>query len=150
MAEEGILACAEAGLAGFVGTDGTVEELVTAIERAMRGELLCPPRIVARLFDRVAELARDYGPADAAEPVIDAARAADRAAHQGRLSNKEIAAELRIGPATVKKMCTTSWKSSRCSAAARLPPGCGKGAGVLGGHPSRCTAAETLQPASPN
>ena len=43
MAEGGFLACAEAGLAGFVGTDGTVEELVTAIERAMRGELLCPP-----------------------------------------------------------------------------------------------------------
>src|SRR4051794_40875268 len=59
MAERGILACAEAGLAGFVGTDGTVEELVTAIERAMREELLRPPRIVARLFDRVAELARE-------------------------------------------------------------------------------------------
>ena len=97
------LACAEAGLAGFVGTDGTVEELVTAIERAMRGELLCPPRIVARLFDRVAELARDYGPADAAEPVLTRREQQIAQLIREGLSNKEIAAELRIGPATVKR-----------------------------------------------
>src|SRR3954447_18333499 len=103
MAEGGILACAEAGLAGFVGTDGTVEELVTAIERAMRGELLCPPRIVARLFDRVAELARDYGPADAAEPVLTRREQQIAQLIREGLSNKEIAAELRIGPATVKR-----------------------------------------------
>ena len=103
LAERGILACAEAGLAGFVGTDGTVEELVTAIERAMRGELHCPPSIVARLFDRVAELARGNGPADAAEPVLTRREQQIAQLIREGLSNKEIAAELRIGPATVKR-----------------------------------------------
>jgi len=103
LAERGILACAEAGLAGFVGTDGTVEELVTAIERAMRGELLCSPSIVARLFDRVAELARGSGPADTAEPVLTRREQQIAQLIREGLSNKEIAAELRIGPATVKR-----------------------------------------------
>lgn len=69
----------------------------------MRGELLCPPRIVARLFDRVAELARDYGPADAAEPVLTRREQQIAQLIREGLSNKEIAAELRIGPATVKR-----------------------------------------------
>ena len=103
LAERGILACAEAGLAGFVGTDGTVEELVTAIERAMRGELLCSPSIVARLFDRVAELARGSGPADTAEPVLTRREQQIAQLIREGLSNKEIAAELRFGPATVKR-----------------------------------------------
>ena len=56
----------QAGQLPPVGSDGTVAELATVIDRAMRVELFCPPRIVARLFDRVAELARDHGPIDAA------------------------------------------------------------------------------------
>jgi two-component system nitrate/nitrite response regulator NarL len=103
LVEKSILACAEAGLAGFVGTDGTVEELVTAIERAMRGELHCSPRIVARLFDRVAELARGSGPADAVEPVLTRREQQIAQLIREGLSNKEIAAELRIGPAKVKR-----------------------------------------------
>ena len=103
LAEKGILACAEAGLAGFVGSDGTVAELAIVIDRAMRGELFCPPRIVARLFDRVAELARDYGPIDAAEPALTRREQQIAQLIKQGLSNKEIAVELRIGPATVKR-----------------------------------------------
>ena len=103
LAEKGILACAEAGLAGFVGSDGTVAELATVIDRAMRRELLCPPRIVARLFDRVAELARDYGAADVAEPALTRREQQIAQLIKQGLSNKEIAVELRIGPATVKR-----------------------------------------------
>jgi len=103
LAEKGILACAEAGLAGFVGSDGTVAELAIVIDRAMRGELFCPPRIVARLFDRVAELARDYGPIDAAEPALTRREQQTAQLIKQGLSNKEIAVELRIGPATVKR-----------------------------------------------
>jgi len=103
--ETGVLACAEAGLAGFVGKDGTVEELITAIDQAMRGELLCSPYIVARLFDRVAELARDRGPVDAdkVEPVLTRREEQTAQLIKEGLSNKEIAAELHIGPATVKR-----------------------------------------------
>lgn len=102
--EKGILACAEAGLAGFVSSDGNVEELVAVIDQAMRGELLCSPHITALLFERIAALARDRGPADAAAELLLTRREQQIAQliKEG-LSNKEIATELRISPATVKK-----------------------------------------------
>jgi two-component system, NarL family, nitrate/nitrite response regulator NarL len=103
LAEKGILACAEAGLVGFVGKDGTIAELVTAIEQAMRGEVVCSPHIVARLFDRVAELACADGPANAAEPVLTRREQQVAQLIKEGLSNKEIAAELRVGVASVKR-----------------------------------------------
>jgi len=103
LAEKGILACAEAGLVGFVGKDGTVAELVTAVEQAMRGEIVCSPHVVARLFDRVAELASAGSPADAAEPGLTRREQQIVQLIKEGLSNKEIAAELCIGVATVKR-----------------------------------------------
>jgi DNA-binding NarL/FixJ family response regulator len=93
------LACAEAGLVGFVGREGTVDELAGAVLAALAGEVRCSPQVAALLCDRVAALAR--------------ARPAQPAALTGRerevadlvcdgLSNKEIALRLGIGPATVK------------------------------------------------
>jgi len=103
LAEKGILACAEAGLAGFVGSDSTVEELVTAVEQAMRGEVLCSPHIVARLFYRIAELARGHRPADVAGPALTRREQQIALLIKQGLSNKEIAAELGFGSATVKR-----------------------------------------------
>ena len=48
-----VIACAEAGICGYVAQDGNVEHLIGTIMRALSGELVCPPRITAMLFNRV-------------------------------------------------------------------------------------------------
>lgn len=94
-----LIACAEAGLAGFVGSDGSVDEIVAAVDHALRGELVCSPRQVALLRDRLADLAGERSPAGAL--MTRRQREIARLVADG-LSNKEIALDLRIGPATVK------------------------------------------------
>jgi DNA-binding NarL/FixJ family response regulator len=99
--EPEILACAEAGVAGYVHFEASMDELVTAIESVMRGELLCPPRTAAILLSRLGSLARGQlegpGPLDLTsrerEIVVLIADG---------LSNKEIAQQLRLEVATVK------------------------------------------------
>src|SRR3954467_1746279 len=54
--EQHVLACAEAGIAGYVPLEGTLEELLTAVLSAADGEAVCSPRIAAGLFRRVADL----------------------------------------------------------------------------------------------
>jgi DNA-binding NarL/FixJ family response regulator len=93
------VACAEAGLIGFVGRDGTLAELEQAIEQAMAGEVGCAPQLVAMLCRRVAALSGT--PVQAPPALTRREREIAALASQG-LSNKEIAIELRIGPATVK------------------------------------------------
>jgi two-component system nitrate/nitrite response regulator NarL len=93
------VACAEAGLIGFVGRDGTLAELEQAIEQAMAGEVGCAPQLVAMLCRRVAALSGT--PAQAPPALTRRERQIAALASEG-LSNKEIAIELRIGPATVK------------------------------------------------
>lgn len=96
------LACAEAGLTGFVGREGTLAELATAVERALAGEVGCTPQFAALLCHRVAMLATSGGNREAvASPLTRRERQIAELVADG-LSNKEIAIELRIGPATVK------------------------------------------------
>jgi two-component system nitrate/nitrite response regulator NarL len=95
----GVIACAEAGLAAFVDRDGTIDGLVGAVLSALRGELACSPRIAAMMCDRLALLAGARQ--EAAEPLTRRERDVAALIAEG-LSNKEIAIDLRIGPATVK------------------------------------------------
>jgi hypothetical protein len=44
-----VVACAEAGIAGYVTHDDSVAELVGTIRDATRGEFRCPPHIAACL-----------------------------------------------------------------------------------------------------
>jgi two-component system, NarL family, nitrate/nitrite response regulator NarL len=99
--EEHVLACAEAGISGYVPQDGSLEDLEAAVVRSLRGELVCPPYIAALLFGRLATMSKGRvdGPMD------------DRLTPRERevagllalnLPNKEIARQLRIGPATIK------------------------------------------------
>jgi len=97
----GVIACAEAGLAAFVDQDGTIDALVAAVFGALRGELACSPRIAALMCDRLASLAGTK--AEATEPLTRREREVAALIAEG-LSNKEIAIDLRIGPATVKKI----------------------------------------------
>jgi two-component system nitrate/nitrite response regulator NarL len=99
--EGDIIACAEAGISGYVAQDGTVEDLIATITRALGGELVCPPRIAALLFNRVATLAADRLPG-----ALDAALTRREWQIAGLiargLQNKEIARCLGLSNATIK------------------------------------------------
>lgn len=99
--EADILACAEAGICAYVPQTATVEELVAAILRSLNGELVCPPRIAALLFDRIAALARAGLSGMAVEVLTPREREIAALLALG-LQNKEIARRLRLGTATVK------------------------------------------------
>ena len=99
--EKDVVACAEAGVAGYVPRDGSVEDLVAAVESAGRREFQCSPRVAATLVRRVARLAaeRDAWP--------EGARLTTRELEvlyliDEGLSNKQIASQLFIEVATVK------------------------------------------------
>lgn len=96
-----VLACAEAGIAGYVSPEGSEQDLVVAVEHALRGELYCSPRIAGLLLRRVAALA-----GRPSEPVMPAALTRRERQIPGLLgngmSNKEIGRTLRIGGSTVK------------------------------------------------
>jgi two-component system nitrate/nitrite response regulator NarL len=99
--EAHVLACAEAGISGYVAQDGSVEDLVTAVLRALRGELVCSPRIAAVLFGRVATLSRGQATVPADASLTPREREVTALVACG-LTNKEIARRLGLGPATVK------------------------------------------------
>lgn len=99
-AEDAVLACVEAGAAAFVTVEESVDELVATIVRLSHGEALASPRLVAALLRRVSLLAstRVTG-----QDVSLTTREIQVGALLGSgLSNKEIACELQIEPATVK------------------------------------------------
>lgn len=104
--ETEVLACAEAGVAGWVGRDASAEEVVEAVLRAARGELLCSARTAALLSQRLATLARERrAPAEAAS--APGAQLTPRESEIGELlcrgvSNKQIARALGLQLATVK------------------------------------------------
>lgn len=96
-----VIAIAEAGVSGYLPRDGSLEDLVAAIERAARGEVLCPPSIVASLFKRMAMLAHAHPAVSALSGLTPREQEVVGLIGQG-LSNKEIARRLTIRPATVK------------------------------------------------
>jgi two-component system, NarL family, nitrate/nitrite response regulator NarL len=99
--EREVLACAEAGVAGYVTRDGSVEDVVAAVESAARGELLVSPRMAATLFQRVATLALEQSPASIESRLTSRELEILDLIDQG-LSNKEIARRLTIELSTVK------------------------------------------------
>ena len=51
-----VVALAEAGVTGYVGSEEPVEELVSAIASTARGESYCSPRLAVAFIERVAAL----------------------------------------------------------------------------------------------
>lgn len=99
--EEHVLACAEAGAAGYLPKPGSFADLLTVMQSVARGETVCSPRIAATLLRRVAMLAA------AQEPDPRPARLTPRehevlALMEQGLSNKAIARTLSIEVRTVK------------------------------------------------
>lgn len=126
--ERDVLLCAEAGAAGFVPCDGTIDDLVNTIHSVARGELLCTPRIAAMLFRAL----HTQGPRHDGDRLALTLTAREREIApliDRGLSNKEIAAQLGIEVATVKNhvhnLLEKLQVASRGEAAARLRAGVG-------------------------
>jgi two-component system nitrate/nitrite response regulator NarL len=100
-AEQDVLTCIEAGIAGFVSRDGSFDDLADAIASTARGELQCTPQFAGSLLRRVAALAAARDAAASPERLTVRECEIVRLLEQN-LSNKEIAVRLGIEVATVK------------------------------------------------
>jgi len=98
--EHVVLACAKAGVAGFVYAHGSASDVVTAVHSAVRGELVCSPRTAGMLFSRIGSLAAPG--ADSSGDALTPREQEVMAFVNEGLSNKQIASLLGIRDATVK------------------------------------------------
>jgi two-component system nitrate/nitrite response regulator NarL len=99
--EPEIIACSEAGAAGYVTQDESIAELVATIQSVARDELPCSPRIAAALNRRVAALAAERRSAAIHGRLSRREMEVAKLIDQG-LSNREIAHRLCIQLATAK------------------------------------------------
>ena len=99
--ETEVVTCAEAGISAYVPRNGSLEDLVHAIELAARGEALCSPRVAAALLRRIAGRTPLVAN-DRAQISLTTREAEIAALLAQRLANKEIAVRLGIEVATVK------------------------------------------------
>jgi two-component system, NarL family, nitrate/nitrite response regulator NarL len=102
--ERDLVACAEAGVAGYVPRAASVQDLVTVLEGVGRGELVCSAQTAATLWKSVVALARSGRSAPAAG-AVNSLTPREReigALLEAGLSNKDIAVRLGIEVATVK------------------------------------------------
>jgi len=97
--EAEVLACAEAGIAGYVTRDGSVDDVVVAIRTIARGEVYCSAKVASSLVRRVAERASSI---PAAGGCLTAREAQILKLLQQGLSNKLISRTLGIELPTVK------------------------------------------------
>lgn len=102
--EDDLLEWAELGVAGYVGRDGSVEDLCDAVQAAARGELRCSPAMAASLLRHLSTLAGIVrGARRELPPVQLTAREHEIVALiAGGHSNKGIARQLGIEVATAK------------------------------------------------
>src|SRR5438067_1592749 len=107
--EAEVIQLAEAGVAGYVLPDGSLDDLVIAVESAVRGELYCPPRVAFTLLRRVGAIAlgkdRNKKEAEDEHSPIHALTDRERQILQlvdQSMSNKQIARHLGIEVATAK------------------------------------------------
>ncbi len=99
--DQHLIACAEAGVVGYVTRAAGVADLITTIQSAARGELVCSPRVAATLLRRVTALAA--GDRSREEDVRLTARELEILELLERgMSNKDIARHLGIEVATAK------------------------------------------------
>jgi two-component system NarL family response regulator len=101
--KEEIMACIEAGAAGYVLKEASFNYLVETIKAVHRGESFTSPQIVASLFSRIAELVNASQPKARPSSIQLTKRELEiiNQIAEG-LSNKEIAQMLSIEPQTVK------------------------------------------------
>ena len=117
-----VIACAEAGAAGYVSRESSIGDLVRSVNRAVREELHCSAEIAGALLRQVAALAAQRGAENdfyLTPRENEVARDLDLG-----LTNKQIAKRLNIEVATVKvhvhNILDKVGARSRGEAAARL------------------------------
>jgi two-component system nitrate/nitrite response regulator NarL len=96
-----VVACAEAGVAGFITRDQSLSEAVSVVQGVARGELSCSARTAAALLRRVAVLSTQREPPPSQDGLTPREREIVELIALGR-SNKQIARELCIELSTVK------------------------------------------------
>jgi DNA-binding NarL/FixJ family response regulator len=120
--ESGIVACAEAGVAGYHLRTDSIDDLLGLIRRVADGESSCPPLVAAILIRRLSELAANRRTVTA-EPGLTSREIQILEMLDMGLSNREIAGRLSIAVHTVKNhvhsLLTKLAVSSRAEAAAR-------------------------------
>lgn len=99
--ESAVIACAEAGVSGFVMREASLVDLVDSIVSVARGEASVSPRVAATLLRRVGVLAADRA-APAPHPELTSREMDIVKLIADGLSNKEIAARLHMELATAK------------------------------------------------
>ncbi|MGV9386400.1 LuxR C-terminal-related transcriptional regulator [Nonomuraea sp. NPDC003707] len=97
-----IIRWAESGMSGYVTIDGTISDLVASVERAARGEVVCPPHIIASLMRRLADLSCGDAPQPLRSGLLTNRENEIADLIRRGLSNKEIARSLCIALPTVK------------------------------------------------
>jgi DNA-binding NarL/FixJ family response regulator len=98
--EAEVLACAQAGIAGYVACDASPDELAAVLCSAGSGELACSPRLAAILLRHVAVLTREHRGAQL--PPLTPREREILELIDGGLTNKEIGNLLSIELTTVK------------------------------------------------
>lgn len=97
-----VIRCGQAGFAGYVARDASVEELCDALLDAATGRMVCSAEISGGLMRALFRgEAQAYSPAEADGSLTKREREVLQLIGQG-LSNKEIARELCLSVATVK------------------------------------------------
>lgn len=99
--DDELLSFAEAGAAAFVTKNSSIDDLVAAMRAAAMGELCCPPRIVRRMQERLADLAAER------DRRMGLDKLSQREQHilclvERSMSNKQIARELGVEVSTIK------------------------------------------------
>jgi DNA-binding NarL/FixJ family response regulator len=96
-----VIAGAAAGVSGFVHRDDSVDDVLIAIDRVARGEIVCSPRIAAAVVRHVVAVAAAPDGSSRATRLTRREREIVGLIEEG-LSNKQIARRLQIELATVK------------------------------------------------
>jgi DNA-binding NarL/FixJ family response regulator len=119
--ESGVIACAEAGVAGYHTRTESFEDLLTLVDKVAAGESVCSPRVSAILMRRLSALATQQGPTSKGLVLTAREHQILGMLTQG-LSNRDIAVQLSIAVHTVKNhvhsLLTKLGVSSRAQAVA--------------------------------
>jgi two-component system nitrate/nitrite response regulator NarL len=92
-----VLACAAAGIDGYVPMDAALGDMVAAIENVVRGELACSPKVAASLYHCAGSASRTVPDAPLTTRELQVADLMNRG-----FPTKEIAWRLGVQPCTAK------------------------------------------------
>lgn len=102
-AHEEVVQFVNAGVAGFILKDASLDDFVETVRAVARGERVLPTRMTGTLFSQIARVAVERGEAAALEAVRMTQREREVIANISvGMSNKEIAQEMNIATDTVK------------------------------------------------